>query len=643
MPDKLSADGGLTALAGFLYQTIGILGMRAGAYHLDNHTGADELEALFLLVGQSVELLYEYLDQDAAIRQPLGIDEKDKFVLVQFKFSRQLQVPKISPGELTKIIARLKKSTQRALSLGQQVSGYILISNRELAPGARKMQSVAQQGNCTRPNSEILRQLHVLSPIPQKRWEDELHQFAQTYGCVEDDIQKGINERIGSIIRQTVDMGPPSIQQEDLVEAFTGYRDAQPIAPENVAKESKKVLDNFLAHNHFMPLHMQGLVRRRILDAISRATSEHAIVIVYGDGGSGKTVALWQWMGEFFSSALPQWKGTYAAILSARDVEPDCLCNLICDWAALPEFHNWRSQRTPEHVLERLHVASPEATQPILYLNVDAIDEEQGMSDGSRKGIKQLLQWFVNEELAVQHSARRPKATLILTCREKMEIANQWLDLISPYGDTSIHLESLSVNDFSHEELRMAARIGLPGELSHRIEKALLIIEDGNSTFTDSYEAPLLQETEPFAEIVDEQILQAIHHPSLWRCLLSFQDARIQSLILDGNPASLRELAKKFIGWFCAKARHRGQPLTENEMESIITTILRECQPGQPVRHSRIEWIVAARSTGLVSENRAERLYDEALSAGLIERIDQDFWRWRHQFMSDHLIPSSTI
>src|SRR5713101_4643153 len=199
MSDEQTIDGGLTALAGYLYQTVGVLGMKAGAYQLDNLAGSADLEAVLLLVKQS-ELRYEYLDQDAAIRRELGIDDRDNFVLVQFKFSRQIPVPKITPKELTKIISRLRESTQRARQLGQQIGGYVLISNRELGPKAREMQQEAQIAKSSQQVDGVLRQLRVLPPISKATWEEKLKQFARTYGCVDSDIRKGIDERVGSII-----------------------------------------------------------------------------------------------------------------------------------------------------------------------------------------------------------------------------------------------------------------------------------------------------------------------------------------------------------------------------------------------------------------------------------------------------------
>lgn len=104
--DEQSIDGGLTALAGYLYQTVGVLGMQAKAYRLENLIGSNDLEALLMLIQQG-ELLYEYLDQDAAItRRSLGIDPQAEIVLVQFKFSRQTPPAKIGKQELFTILFR---------------------------------------------------------------------------------------------------------------------------------------------------------------------------------------------------------------------------------------------------------------------------------------------------------------------------------------------------------------------------------------------------------------------------------------------------------------------------------------------------------------------------------------------------------
>ena len=318
---------------------------------------------------------------------------------------------------MTKIADRLRVSTQRAQQLGQQISGYILISNRELGPKAQEMQRIAQEANSTQQNSDVLRQLRVIPPISKATWEETLKLFAHTYGCVDRDIRKGIDERIGSIIRQTVEHGSPSITKDDLIWAFTGFRDTRQLTPVSVVEQSKIQLDKFFSQHHLKQKRI--LVRRKVLDAVSRLSGEHAIVIVYGLGGNGKTVSLWHWTEEFLSSSVPEQQGMYTAIMAAEDVRPDCLTHLLCDWANLPYHHDWRAESMPEHILERLRVASPGGKHPILYLCIDEIDEEQNLTDSTHRAIKQLLGWFWNEELEVRRSGRLPRATIILTCRTR--------------------------------------------------------------------------------------------------------------------------------------------------------------------------------------------------------------------------------
>jgi hypothetical protein len=68
--------------------------MKAGAYQLDNLAGSTDLEAILFLTKQN-KLRYEYLDQDAASRHQLGLDDRDNFALVQFKFSRRFPAPSL--------------------------------------------------------------------------------------------------------------------------------------------------------------------------------------------------------------------------------------------------------------------------------------------------------------------------------------------------------------------------------------------------------------------------------------------------------------------------------------------------------------------------------------------------------------------
>src|SRR5207302_1176180 len=103
-----------------------------------------------------------------------------------------------------------------------------------------------------------------------------------------------------------------------------------------------------------------SLVRRSVIDKISRYTEEATIIVVYGDGGCGKTSAMWHWINEFYSSLVSQRKGIYSTIMSAADVRANCIAHVICDWGNLPEEHSWRNtfSNTALNGIDRLLSAS---------------------------------------------------------------------------------------------------------------------------------------------------------------------------------------------------------------------------------------------------------------------------------------------
>jgi hypothetical protein len=102
-----SSDGGRNALAGFLYQLVGVLGFRARAIVRPVSTD-EELDAVLEIVRNgTVEL--ERLGQDAVIRH-LGLRGAGDFILVQFKFSGSLPPRPIYQAEYLEIAKRLESS-----------------------------------------------------------------------------------------------------------------------------------------------------------------------------------------------------------------------------------------------------------------------------------------------------------------------------------------------------------------------------------------------------------------------------------------------------------------------------------------------------------------------------------------------------
>jgi len=204
----MAMDGGLTALGGFLYQAVGALGLKAGAFQemTNRTTGSTDLETL-LGFAKSGVIHYEDLDQDASIQSVLH-GEQQGYVLVQFKYSSQNPPETITLPELEEILQRLRRSEAKARLLGYQVTGYSLLSNRRLSEPARHHADEARAG---RPP------LYVARSLPDDLWEGLLRRFAQTYGCVDSEIERGIREGIGTVMQQAGSHGRPVITKELLV------------------------------------------------------------------------------------------------------------------------------------------------------------------------------------------------------------------------------------------------------------------------------------------------------------------------------------------------------------------------------------------------------------------------------------------
>src|SRR6266566_4524821 len=109
----MSIDGGLTAISGFLYQTVVALSLKAGAFqaYLDAPINKGDLETV-LGFAKEGEVRYEDEDQDISIRDVLH-GEQPGYILVQLKYSSLSPRPPITVYELKKIISRLQASTEK--------------------------------------------------------------------------------------------------------------------------------------------------------------------------------------------------------------------------------------------------------------------------------------------------------------------------------------------------------------------------------------------------------------------------------------------------------------------------------------------------------------------------------------------------
>lgn len=627
----MSIDGGLTAIGGFLYQTVVALSLKAAPFqeYQDAPSSKRDLEAL-LGFAKDGEVHYEDVDQDISIKDVLHGGQPG-YILVQIKYSRVDPRPPITQYELReKIISRLQASEEKVRAGGGRVTGYSLLTNRPLNADAQRIVNAYHLP------------FYVTSSLPERYGEERLRQFARHFGCVEPEIDAGIRQGIGELLLRATHprhYGEPVITREMLIELFTGCQTAHALTPEIVATKGQQQLSNLFTqpfHLDLQPL----LVRPSIHKQLSDLVEQHAFVVLSGVGGNGKTAALWQWMDDCFASALPQRLGTYYCLSPSQSVQEDFLAHQFCTWAhVLTTNHPWYLLRTPEQILDRLEIArtasmkTPSMSHPIFVLGLDAVDE--AFQEHDQRALRSLLMWFWEQEVQLSH---QPRATLIVTCRDPDELAEQ-LSLVSPYGERPKPFRDVEVpvEKFSPSELVAAARLHLPA-FAERFEQAYRAVEVQSAVLASSLETTsVLQPENPALEAVDGEVFQALRHPTLWHCLLEVDNGTMQSRVLDGEVNALKQLASHFLRWFCSKMWARGTRIRNDDVKEVLKVIAHHCDPHRSPQYQNKDWVDHASRTPYMNSKQAESLFEEALSAGLIVGDIRGWWRWHHPFIGEYL------
>jgi len=631
-------DGGYTALAGYLYQTVALLGMIAQANCSNVATDTEEMEAILELMHPEGEVSYEHLDQDAVIHK-LGINNTNGSTFVQFKYSRQASPPTISQDELIDIVKALYKGEEKAQNMEGLVTGHILVTNRRLGPEAQELKAAAEQGHYDHPElykkrryrREILKQLIVVTPMSMNQGRRMLTRFAEELGCLKrkQEITSGINELIGYIFHQSGDYGSASVTKADLLKAFTKSPEARSITPQSIVEYSSHEVERFPCSKP------SGLVRREKLDEIAKKANKRALVILHGLGGCGKTITLWQWAKELVTPTSPD-VGAFTAIEPA-DYIPECwIADLVCKWGNLNPAKGFpRCKERHQNAIERLLIANRDLPHPILHLGLDGLDEEIGAKQ--QETIKNILRWFWEEDKTSRAEGHLPRATLVVTCREVEEL-EKWLRLDVSGFSYEYKLPDVEIDIFTPEELTMAAYQTRQLELFHAIKNALPEL-----TLPISFPNQFASAS-PVSYAVDDQIIESLRHPAMWRSLLEFGNEEEQLRALAGDPQAAEELACIFVRRFWNKLYHRGQnlDLEEEELHFILHKIALSGKNNQKIKRTRKSWIDEACATDLVRDRGAERLYKEADSGGLI-RKENIYWRWRHKLVWDYLAKNETV
>lgn len=653
-------DGGQVAFIGFLYQMVGVAALQAWA-HVPAFGGVQRDFEPLLGILQSGELYHDWLDQDAVVitnREDLSeLTRENASNLIQFKFSQVNDL--LDKGDLTKIVDRFRVAAERWPTNLPPTTGFWLITNRppnsdvetlmSRQPSERSLRDLQRKSQKSNAEDEILRRLRIISRISLHTVFGALTELARQYGAEEDEVHDGMAKLIGELVMHSAGGVPVPVSRERVLQAITTGEKPHRITCDQVAIETRLHLSTHATYLH-IPGETGGPVRRGLLRQIEEDAATHALVVLLGNGGSGKSVLLWELLHDVVGDlgSAPRACAEILPVSQARALFQSWSW-IIAQWANAPEGSR-RYTEEPAQALKRLRMANPGIERPLLYLGLDGLDERIA-TDPSHDAIASLLRWFWNEERNNTERARRgnivrPEATLIVTCREREEIEERWLDISPSARADFVRPTCRTLMDFDDDELAAAAHAYLP-QLSGRFGHTNGIDQrdEMRHTVGDSYgleAASLGIAPQGAVPSVSIEVLQGLRHPAMWRALLELPQEQ-HANVLDGDPFAVRDLACAFVKWFIYRVRRRGRlNLDKDDLQLLLNGIAMRCSADNAAAHSFTDWSAAACGTHVVAPLQASRAWYEALSGGLIMRDAGRTWRWYHPFVWKYLAGAGT-
>jgi energy-coupling factor transporter ATP-binding protein EcfA2 len=457
-----------------------------------------------------------------------------------------------------------------------------------------------------------------------EEWIGGLRRFARSYGAFDGEIERGINILLGGVFskvgEQTFDS---SVFKEDLVEAFTGSREARPLATADVCSHESTLgrLSTF-ANTLNIQQWDSNPIRRDVLEDLFRGVQERALVAIVGPGGCGKSTLLW----HLFQ--LLQDKGRSChTLLSASEMPTSWIPRQVNQWRNLPISSGLEDAQS---AVERLKIANPDA-RPILHLGLDGLDEQLRLAEREVQ-VRELMGWFWRQDRD-RSNEHPPDVTLLVTCREREELINRWLILPPDHHGETPH--TIDVGNFSDSEFEEAIRRNFTDLASGDTISADII------DFTqDRYHPPVESgETYLGRPLSNSIAAETLLHPVMWRALLEL-DPDERERFLAGDNNAMHALAEKFIELFCWKLRLRVNWLPQRAKEVVVGVLgeiaERSIENGSNSMEDR--WIDTACRSNRLNRLQASDLYREATSFGLIS-LDKSpsSWRWRHSIIYRYL------
>ncbi len=361
---------------------------------------------------------------------------------------------------------------------------------------------------------------------------------------------------IGNLTKNSI-TGYSPIRESDLIRAFTDQEGAKKVThremePRN-RDESKEFLEAQISRWSVVPRSVEA----ELTELIYR--DRRALIVVHGQGGSGKSILLAHWANGRNKRDWPKF-GCFLTIKDASGLSPNLINQRLCDLGGFHVNHS-RRMNDEKQAMCRLEIANPNAPRPVAVLCLDGIDEIARQADRNER-LKEVLRLFWEEDKKARAvDDPPPPGTLIVTCRNVKQVHDLLSLDVSGFGISGSVPSELRVGNFSRDELVRAAQMDLAADTAGRF--LATVRSDPRAQLGDLDDVFLTDRSPYAASPVRSHVFDLLRDPVIWRAFLQLGELTLQSLVLDGEASAIRSLAASFTEWFCRKAqeasRRRGR------------------------------------------------------------------------------------
>jgi hypothetical protein len=614
------SEAGRYSLAGFLYQIVG--------------SGVEGLRiARCKKLGKETEILeLEQLGQDLVVGNRL----------IQFKYSSTNRV--VKPSELRTVLQTFVNCVQNA-SKSVKNCRFELRTNRELHEGIEKWFSAKKNGDrkalqrAIKATSKSTISIDEVCDVferfeyvymPDTELTSELNVTAAKLGMLPEEIPEGVTRLIGYL---AVKSGLPEEQRRvsasEIRSKFAGHENAWELLSDRSIQFRRNKIDCFQQAEVCKPLDTTRvpIVSRARTDDIYRSVLHYPVVVVHGNGGCGKSIAV----ADAMMSCLADnqnppgfsWIGRAASMKSQTLLET---------------VENWRNRSSGSdgavwsRAIDRLRAAY--ADTPVLVVCFDGIDEKS--SETLEEGTLTLIRELINLAVESRFYSGKPIVSVVLSCRRKDEVSNipRNLNAIAPPNAVM----EICVSDYDEQELLDALQ-GLLGP-NHEVVQEIRAALGGSSLSSTTSRVRRIRRS---TTQISSEAIEIISHPVL--CFIfSKLSVSNQRRCLTGDHQALHLLGDDYVEWFRKKASCRIPNLKHGECEVALIAASRTFSDWNGIGEFHTNWLTSVEQS-IGTRLQAIRLYDEAISAGLILQVDRSVktWRWRHPWFCRFLAQSEGI